>query len=62
MSDFVSFPYCGFNLVIKLKNFDFEGHWNTLLIFDLKNNVRFDYVLSNSVWFSLSFVVWVEFW
>ena len=28
-----------------------------------KNDVRFEYVLSNSVWFGgLSFVVWLEFW
>ena len=26
MSDFVSFPLFGFTLVIKLRNFDFEGH------------------------------------
>ena len=26
MSDFVSFPWCGFTLVIQLRNFDFESH------------------------------------
>ena len=26
MSDFVSFPFFGFTLVIKVRNFDFEGH------------------------------------
>ena len=26
MSDFVSVPLFGFNLVIKLRNFDFENH------------------------------------
>ena len=26
MSDFVSFPLFGFNLVIKLRNFDFQSH------------------------------------
>ena len=26
MSDFVSFPFFGFTLVIKLRNFDFEIH------------------------------------
>ena len=26
MSDFVSFPFFGFTLVIKLRNFDSEGH------------------------------------
>ena len=109
MSDFVSIPLFGFTLVIKLRNFDFESHWNISLFFDkerygvrfeyvpwknvwfcfisnvwlhfshetekfdfkghwntsifsIKNNVRFDYALSSSVWFGLSFVVWVKFW
>ena len=31
ISDFVSFPLFGFTLVIKLRNFDFESHWNTLI-------------------------------
>ena len=26
MSDFASYPMLGFTLVIKLRNFDFEGH------------------------------------
>ena len=26
MSDFVSFPFFGFTIVIKLRNFDFESH------------------------------------
>ena len=62
MADFVSFPLSGFTLVIKLRNFDFESHWNTSIFFDKKFDVRFDYVLPNSVWFGLSFVVWVEIW
>ena len=43
MSDFVSFPLFGFALVIKLRN--------TLIFFflDKKDDVRFEYVLSNSV-------------
>ena len=36
MSDFVSFPLLGFTLVIKLRKFDFESHWNTLIFFDKK--------------------------
>ena len=36
MSDFASFPLFGFTLVMKLKNFDFENHWNTLVSFDIK--------------------------
>ena len=49
MSDFVSFPLLEFTLVIKLRNFYFEGHYNTLILFDKKNDVRLDCVLSNSV-------------
>ena len=51
MSDFVSLSSFGFTLGIKLRNFDFESHWNTLIFFDQINNVRFQYVLSNIVWF-----------
>ena len=32
MADFVSFPLFGSTLVIKLRNFDFQNHWN---IFDI---------------------------
>ena len=34
MSDFVSFLLFGFTLVIKLRNFDFESHWNALIFSD----------------------------
>ena len=37
ISDFVSFPFFGFALVIKLRNIDVESHWNTLIFFDQKN-------------------------
>ena len=61
MSDFFSFPLFGLALVIKLRNFHLESHWNTLIFFLLKKKlVRFDYVLSNSVWFYLSLVLWVK--
>ena len=36
MSDFASFPLFGLTLFIKLRNFDFESHSNTLIFFDLK--------------------------
>ena len=64
MSDFVSFPLFRFILVMNLRSFDFEGHWNTLIFFDIKKRygVRFGFVLSNSVWFGLSFIVIVKFW
>ena len=45
MSDFVLFLWFGFTLVIKLRNFDFESHWNTSIYFDKKRyGVRFEYV------------------
>ena len=37
MSDFVSFPSFGFPLVIKLRNFDFESHWNSLIFLGKKD-------------------------
>ena len=37
MFDFVSFPFCGFNLVIKVKNFDFKSRWSTFTFFDKKD-------------------------
>ena len=58
MLDFVSFLLFGFALTIKLRNFDFESHWDILW---LKNDARFDYVLSKSVEFGFGFVAWVEF-
>ena len=74
----ISFRLIWFKLVIKLRNFDFEGDLNTVMFFDykmilkwywkliLKNKmiikVIFDYVLWNSIWFGLSFVVWVKLW
>ena len=39
MSDFVSFPLLGFTSVMKLRNFDFESHWNVLVFFDKKDMV-----------------------
>ena len=51
ISDFVSFPLFGFILVIKLRTFNFESHWNTLIFFDEKRyGVRFDALFKN-VWF-----------
>ena len=32
------------------------------MFFDQKTDVKFEYVLSNSVCFGLSFVVWIECW
>ena len=59
MSDFVSFLLFLCTFAIKLRNFDFESHWNTLIFFDRKTyDVRFEYV-HGSFCFILS--VWVDF-
>ena len=60
MSGFISFLLFRFNLVIELE-ISMLKVTEILICFD-KKNVRFNYVLSNSVWFCLSFVVWVKFW
>ena len=44
MFDFVSVPLFGFTLVIKPRNSDFKSHANTLMFFDKKNSIRFEYV------------------
>ena len=56
MSDFISFS------VIKLRNFDLESHWNFFYMSWLRNDVRFEYFLSNGVWFGLRLFVRVELW
>ena len=62
MSDFVSFPLFGFTLVIKLRNFDFESHWNIFIIFDKERyGVRFEYVPWKNVWFCFISIVCVHF-
>ena len=50
VSEFISFPWFGFTLVIKLRNFIFKViTCSALFFFIKKNDVRFEYVLSNSV-------------
>ena len=49
MFDFISFSLFGFTLVIKMRNFDFESHWNTLIFFYKKVGVRIDYIPWKSV-------------
>ena len=53
MSNFVSFPLFGLSLVIKLRNFDFESHWNTLLFFFLKQKWC-------QIWMSCQFLIWFK--
>ena len=55
MSDFVSFSFFGLTLIRNLRNFDFGSHWNKQ-----KKYMRYQYVLPNSVWFGLIFVIWVK--
>ena len=58
MSDFVSFPLLGFTVAIKLRNFDFVKHWNTLIIFDKKRyGVRFENDPWKNVWFCFISIV-----
>ena len=60
--DFASIPLLGFTLVIKLINFDFESHWNTLIFFDKKlYGIRFEYVPWKTVWLNFIYIVWVHF-
>ena len=47
VSDFVSFPLFGFTLVIKLRNFDFESHRNTLLFLNKKKDMLSDFNMSH---------------
>ena len=61
MSYFVLFSLFRFTLVIKLRKFDVENYWNTLTFCDKKNDVRYEYVLSSSSWFCLSFVAFAQF-
>ena len=48
LSDFVSFPFFGFTLVIKLKHLDFQSRWNNLIFI-----VKKDGKMSGFVSFSL---------
>ena len=41
VSGIVSFPLFGFTLIIKLRNLDFESHWNTWIFYD-KNDRMLD--------------------
>ena len=55
MSDFVLFPLFAFTLIIKLRNFDFEGNWNTSRFFYKK--LMSDLIVSCQaclIWFKIS--------
>ena len=48
--DFLLFLLFGFTLVIKLRNFNFESHLNTLIFFGKKMyDVKFDYVSRKNI-------------
>ena len=62
MSDFVSFLSLGFHSVIRMRNFEFESHWNSLIYFDKKiYDARFKYFPWKNIWFCINFIVWVHF-
>ena len=62
MSYFVSFLLFAFTVVTKLRNFDFESHWNTLIFFDKKTHgVIFEYVPRKNVLICFIFIVWLHF-
>ena len=62
MSDFLPLSLFGLILFIKLRNFSFEINWNTLIFFNKKSNVRFEFVLLNSARSGSGFVVSFQFW
>ena len=51
LSDFVSFLLLEFTLIIKLRNFDFENHCNTLRFFGKKHDLRYEYTPWRNVCF-----------
>ena len=56
MSDFLSFPLFGFTLLIKLRNFGFESHWNTLAYLSKKkkkSQIWIWPVKQGLIWFKL---------
>ena len=59
---FCLLPMFGFILVIKLRNSDFESHWNALIDFDKKKNVlRFKYIPWKYIWFCFISIVYIHF-
>ena len=47
---------------MKLRNLDFESHWNTLMLFGKqRHSVRFEYVPWKNVYFCFVSIVWVHF-
>ena len=60
MSDVLSFLLFGFTVAIKLRNFDFESHLNTLVFLDKKGyGVRFEYAPWKIVRFCFISIVWL---
>ena len=53
MSYFVSFPFFGFNLVIKLRNFDFEILESILIKKTVSDFNMFSQILVCLIWFKL---------
>ena len=62
VTEFVSIPLFRFTLVIKLRNFNFESHWNILMFFNKETyDVRFADVPWKNVWFCFISIVWFYF-
>ena len=62
MPDCVSFPLFEFTLVIKLRNYEFESHLNTIMFLTIKYMTsNFQYVSWKSFWFYFIYIVWVHF-
>ena len=52
MSGFVWFPLSRITLVIKLRNFHFESHWNILIFSDEERyGLKFECVSWKNVWY-----------
>ena len=70
MADFVSFPFFGFTVFIKLRIFDSESHWTTLIFFNWKKQIMSDLIMSCQclIWFkfcclsrilAISWEIWI---
>ena len=62
LSDFVSFPFFGFTLVINSKSFNFQSDQSTFIFFDYKRyNVIFEYGPWKNILFCFISIFWVQY-
>ena len=60
--NFISLYLFVLTFVFKLKNANYKSHWYILnILWPMKNDVRFEYVLWKNVWFCFICTVWVHF-